>query len=370
MRTVSERLPAVLTSSVTYRFVADVFYGATRVISDLPIIDPTFKSDLEAGTKGTGAATVAYTPEFAESLTPYDFADALAPFGAEVGVRCEVSAGKFAEMVQIGRYRIADIPTGRDEFTRFRGQVTASGSVVGMVFTDRSKKVERAGFTSPQNPRSYVSAWDEIGRISQATLLRSVPDKAIPGGIVYEASKGGRWKAVEDLASVLGGVPIFDPFGNLTVVPDAWGSAVARLRLGDEGTILDVEHSLTSENVYNEVVGNFEDANQNPIFAYAAITDGPLAVRGEFGANTYYAASPLVKTQAAANSFVATRLASLSSQYTYRVPVNCLYDPRLEVGDVVEVERPDRMITGRIISLGFGSDGRMKLELEVRRVIA
>jgi hypothetical protein len=370
MRAGTDNLKEVLAGSFSQRFFCDIYYGPGRTIPKLPIVNPQFKWNLEANIIGSGSVMVEYTPEFAESMAPKDFVDFLAPFGAQAASYAEITAGGFSETIQLDRYAITAAPTARDEFMDFMGQTLVSGSTVELTLLDLSVKVDRWGFRVPETPPSSASCFDELGRITGARLLRNVPDLPIPTDVVYEANQGGRWKAVGALAGVLGGRPYFNSSGALTIIPDVPGDVVVDLVIGDRGTIMDVDTSMDSEGVYNEVVGNFEDDNRNPIYSVAAITSGRLDVNGEYGHYTYYASSPLVKTQAAADAFVRTRLFNLSSQQTYRVPIQCLYNPLVEVGDTARVARPDRTLTGRVMSVSNGADGLMSLELEVARSIA
>jgi hypothetical protein len=369
MRVASENLSEVLRGSFSTRLIVDASYGADRRAMDLPAVAWDLDWDSEAEIPGDGSLTIIYTPEVAESLTPTQFTDILAPFGQELNLRLEVSAGEFWETVQLGHYRIIAVPDARDTHMDHLGETIVVGSSVTVTVRDRLEGVRRSGFHSEQSPPSLDSCWAEIQRLTGMQVLRSVDDKPIPASTVYLAEQGGRLKAVQALAGVLGGVAYVTPDGALSVMPDAPGDVVAELVLGDEGTILDVAHSMESEGVYNEVVGNFESEDREPIFSVAAVTDGPLAVDGPYGRYTRYYSSPFVKTQAAADSAVAAILSQVSSSQTYRVPVKCVLDPRIEDGDVVSVQRPGgRLLIGRVVSHSFGSSPVMDLELDVTRV--
>lgn len=368
MRDHSENLSHVLTGSFSTRLIVDAFYGPTRRAADLPYGSWELQWDSEARIKSGGSLTIEYTDELAESISPTGFTDMLAPFGQEVNLLMEISAGSFSETVQLGHYRISAVPDARDEHANHLGQVITVGSKVTLTLEDRLIGVDRAGFRAEQSPPSLASCWTEIQRLTGMQVVRSVADKAIPNSVVYLAEQGGRLNAVQALADVLGGVAYVTPDGAISVLPDEWGPVVASLELGDGGTILDVAHSMESEGVYNEVVGNFEDDDRNPIFASAAIESGPLAISGPYGAYTRYYASPFVKTQAAAESAVAAILTQVSSIQSYRVPVQCVVNPLIEDGDVVTVQRPTGgVITGRVVSHKFGASRLMTLVLEVKR---
>lgn len=368
MRQHTENLAQVLTGSFSTRLIADVFYGAERTFADLPVGSWELRWDSEARIKSGGSLTVEYTSDVADSLSPTEFADVLAPFGQELNLLMEVSAGEFRETVQLGHYRITAVPDARDEYMRLLGRTLTVGSRVTLTLMDRMTGVDRAGFRSEEAPPSLVSCWAEIQRLTGMQVLRSVADKAIPTSVVYLAEQGGRLKAVQELAGILGGVAYVTPDGAVSVMPDEVGAAVGALTLGESGTILDVAHSMESDGVYNEVVGNFEDDDRNPIYATAAIIDGPLAIDGPFGPYTRYYSSPYVKTQMAAQSAVDAILSQVSSTQTYRVPVQCLINPLIEDGDVVTVERAEGgVLTGRVVNHRFGASNLMTLDLDVQR---
>lgn len=370
MRTGSDLLKEALKSGVTHRLVVDAFYGATRTAKDLPVVQWELQWDAEAQIKSYGKLVIAYSGDMADSYTPKQFTDLLAPFGQELNILLEVSAGEFSETIQLGHYRIVSVPDARDEHMNVTGRELTVGSRVTVTVQDRLVGVKRRGFRYEEQPPSLTSCWGELARLTGMQVIRSVPDKAIPASVVYAAEQGGRLNAVQALADVLGGVAYVTPDGALSVLSDEVGDVVLELTLGDEGTLLDVAHSMDSEGVYNTVVGNFTDADNNPITAVASLTTGDLGTDGPFGEYTRYYSSPLVKTQEAAQSAVDAILARAVSTQTYRVPVQCLVNPLVEFGDVVSVQRPvGDPLVGRIVKYKFGSSRMMSLEMDVTRAI-
>lgn len=368
MRAGSELLKEALKSAVSHRLVVDAFYGSTRSAKDIPVDQWELRWDVEGEIKSYGQLTVRYSGEMADSYSPSAFTDLLAPFGQELNILLEVSAGDFSETVQLGHYRIVSVPEARDEFMRVMGRNLTVGSSVTVQLQDRLVGLKRRGFRFEESPPALSSCWDEIGRLSGMQLIRSVPDQPVPPSVVYAAEQGGRLRAIQELAAVLGGVAYVTSDGALSVLPDSPGSTALSLALGSEGTILDVAQSMDSEGVYNTVVGNFTDADNNPITSVAQKFDGPFGTSSPFGEYTRYYSSPLVKTQAAADSAVQKILAQATSMQTYRVPVQCLLNPLVEFGDVVSVERPvGDPLVGRVANYRFGSSRLMSLEMDVAR---
>lgn len=373
MRAGTDNLAAVLRSGgFSVRLVADVFYGATRTFADLPVDTWQLNWDSEADIKASGKLTIAYSSAIADSLSPTEFTSILAPFGQQVSVRMLITANedRFTETLQLGWYRIESIPDAVDENFELLGQTLTVGSRVTVNLQDRMLAVKRAGFHSERNAKAGGSCWDELGKLTGAQLLRTLPDQPLPSSLVYEASQGGVLKAVQGIANALGGVPYFTSDGMLSVLPDEDGDVVATLEVGERGTVIDAGLAMDSEGVYNAVVGTFTDDDQNPIYSVASIRSGALAVGSEYGEYVRYYSSEFVKTQAQADKAVQAVLTQSSKSQSYRVPVQCIIDPRIEDGDVVTVQRMNgTSVTGRVMNHSLSSGELMDLELQVVRAL-
>lgn len=370
MRAGSDALKGVLKGGgFGTRLVVDSFYGATRTAAGLEDDGWDLKWDSEAKIKSGGTVTIVDSSDDGSTLVPRSFTDKLAVAGQEVNVALEVfTDGGFSERVQLGHYRVTAVPSSSESVVDVLGAPVVLSSRVSLTLEDRLIGVERKGFRSEQNPPSGATCWGELQRLSGLQVVRSVADKPVPSGTVYQAQQGGVLKACEEIADALGGVPYITPDGALSVLPDARGTVVAELVLGDEGTILDLTDTMESEGIYNVVVGNFEDADRNPIYAVAQVTTGPFAVSSPYGEYTRYYASDFVKTKAAADSAVKAILSQAQKGQSYRVPVQCIVNPLIEDGDMVSVERRigDPLI-GRVVSHSLGSSNLMNLELDVVR---
>lgn len=372
MRSGSARLKKVLATPGSFErsLVADVVRGTERLVEGLPISAWTLKSDIAAKIKGGGEVDVVWSDDFATSITPHELTDALAPYGSELHLYAVTSVGDFSERTELGKYRIDGIPSASDAQMLFRDKVITTASSVHLRLLDRFTSVDRANFRSLEQPPSLTSAWAELARVTRLQVTRNVPDQAIPATLVYPRS---RIDTAQLLARVLYGRAYMRPDGTVGLLPDVPGSVVTRLAIGDDGTVGDVAYSMESEGVYNVVYGDFEAEDGTPIHVEAAITEGPLAVSGPYGEYvTEYKGSnkDLIKTQATAQAAVNAELTSVSTNESYELPVQCGYNPLLEIGDVVEVERMDRLITGRILSTTLGKAGPMSLRLNVLHDVA
>lgn len=368
MRQHTQALLAVLTESFNRRLIVDVFHGTDRVLEDLPVTGWTFEGDLSGEIKHSGRGTVVYASESGESLVPEGTTGILSPFRARLLMMLEVYTDEgFSERINLGWMQVTKVPSAFDTFAEVNGVKRVVSSVVEIVFESLDVLTARRGFRFPEQPVSLVSCYDEIRRITAMPVNESVPDMAIPALPTYEATQGGRLKAVQALAGALGGRAVVDPSGAYTIVPDAVGPVVGKLTIGAQGTVVDVGYEVDTDNVYNCVVGEFEDANRNPIYAVAEVEDGDLATDGLYEEYTRYYASDFVKTQAQADAAVLSVLAQSVGSQQYEVPIQCVINPLPELGDTVEVVGHVRPLVGRVVKYTMSDSALMNCTLQITR---
>jgi hypothetical protein len=370
VRDASDLFGQIGAGSRSQRLIVDVFYDDEPRYEDLPISDKdwSFSWDLESELKSTGDLTVAYTSLAGESLSPKDFLDVLAPYGQEVNVLIEVTAGPVTEVLQLGRFRINQSPQAADSYFQFLGRNLTAGSMVKVTVDDLLSSVKRDGFHWPEPPNLTDSTWDELQRITGLPVAPSVPDKPTPSGLIYQPKEGGRLEAVQMLASWLGGVAVTNSFGELTVIPFEFGDPVAELFIGDQGNVLSATTSVDSDGLYNTVVGTYQEDDGTPIYV-TETAKGVLAPDGPFREYTYYDQTDTVKTRTQAEARVKSVLDQLQRNQTYRVTLSCIADYRLEFGDVVRFTSPTGSIVGRILTWKPTADGLMEITLDVQRQV-
>jgi hypothetical protein len=348
------------------RLIVDVFYDDEPTFTDLPVSDWGLSWDLESELKSTGDLTVAYTSTAGESLSPSGFLDTIAPYGQQVNILIEASAGSsFTDTLQIGRYRINQAPEAADSYFQFLGKTMSSGSLVKLTIDDLLSSVKRAGFHWPEPPILTDTTWGELQRLTGLPVNPSLDDAPTPAGLIYQNNEGGRLAAVQALTSALGGIGMTNSFGEFTAVPYDYGDPVATLAMGENGRVISATNGLDSDGMYNLVVGSYQGEDGTPYYATAALP-GVLSPEGVFGEYTYYDTSSAVTTQDAANARVQTVLDQLVQANSYRITLSCVADYRLEVGDVVTFMSLTGQITGRLLSVKFTSDGLMEVVLNVR----
>lgn len=241
-------------------------------------------------------------------------------------------------------------------------------SRVPIRFLSLDEDVRRRGFRSPEEPPSLVSCFDEIRRITGMPVEETVDDAPIPASTVWEPKQGGRLDAVHALGRALGGTAVVNRAGAWTVVPDRLGEPSATLRLGEQGTVIDVADEIDTDAVYNVVVGTFEDDQRRPIYAVATAPAGSdLDPAGPYGEHTRYYSSEFVKTQAQADAAVRSILdLSLGSQ-RYDVQVTCHINPTVDLGDVARLTGWTRDLVGRVVRLQLSDSAYMDVTLRVER---
>lgn len=367
MRFGSTDLRGILTGSFNHHWIADLYYNGVLRLANVPITMPSFEEDAGASIQQAGSCTVKWSDEFATSLLPKLITDPLAPFGAQLWVYSWVTVGPFAERVAYGQFEITDVPSARDQQMRFRQELITLGSTVELELKELLAGVGEESFDSPQAPGSLASTWAELGQITGMPLLRTVDDAAIPRSIMYPDNK---LDAVYDLMGiVLDASPHVTPDGALSARPNAWGDPVDTLTM--DGALVDVGQMMSAAQVKNRVVVRATSGDQTRILARAEVLNGPLRVRNPdgtvapFRARTEYIDSELITDEAAAQAVADSRLAQVSTLRARILPIVEKFNPLRERGDVVVIQRPDRDLLGRVVTIDRNNRGTQDLTVEI-----
>lgn len=368
MRFSSNTLRGALSGPFQHYYVADIYYAGDRRLANLPISNVTFKEDANAKIQQSGSFTVVWTDAFGTSISPSEISDVLAPFGAEVYLYSTVWVGPFMERVSLGQFTITNVPSAMDEDMVFRGERITIGSTVQIEFKERLAKVNDDRFDVPTATQNLTSTWNEIGRLTELQLQRTITDKAIPRAVVYEEN---RLDATYDLFDILDAVPHMTADGALAARPNVWPTPVDFVRRGAGGTIKSVGRAMTPDQVYNRVAFRGKSGDQQVIMATAEVVAGPLRVRNTDGTpspfrrKTYFVSSDYVTTGAEAQAYVNRELPRVSRLRSLILPVVETFNPLRERGDVITLERVDRVLTGRIISITRSGRDTQTMEVEI-----
>jgi len=366
MRQHSAELVEVLSGSFTRRLFVNVFHGSDRVLEDVPFRSWSFDGAKSSAVKCSGTGTVVYESVAGESLVPEGTKGILSPFRARIELVMEISAGDFVERVSLGMFRVTDVKSARDVTAVVAGQTLVVASEVTVEFRSLDEDVRRWGFRYPEQPVPD-SCYDELRRITGMPVEETLPDKPITGTPTWEAKQDGRLEAVQSVADILGGVAVVNSVGAWEILPDIAGEPVGTVRLGDRGTVLDISDEIETDTVYNEVIGTFEDADRNPIYAIAQVTVGDLSIDSSYRPNTRYYSSDKVRTQAEADAAVQAVLDYSIGSQTYDVLIQCHINPLVELGDVLTLTGWKRPLTGELVKFSMGDGALMNVTLRAQR---
>lgn len=367
MRDGSERLRQVLgavtydelTSTdgpVQYGMVADVMRGSDRLLASVPLAaDWSFSWDSSAMVEVDGSVTVLHT-DYDESgqavpldqaWIPRDPGDALSAFGGELVVSAWVSAGPFLERVQLGVFPIVATPDTAETWTNITGESRLLGETISLRLADRMDGVQRDRFTKVTGPRSST-CYDELERLTGRPAVRTLPNQNVSGIVAYEDDD--RAKAVQQIARIIGGDAFFNSDGFLEVRPAAAPAASLTLTLGPYGRVASVSAPLSRDGVYNGAAVTGKDGL---VYSEAWVDSGPLAP-ANYGRVPFLFKSDFIVTQAQADAYAKQLRDEKSRLRAQVVEVTCLWNPLVEVGDVVRVveQAGSRLVRVTKISMG------------------
>jgi hypothetical protein len=364
----SPLLSGVLTGSFDHFWSADLVYDGQPRLGSIPLSGSSFGEDGSATVQQSGSCTIVWTDDFGRSMSPREVSDAFTPFGAQLRVYSNVTAGPFLERAQYGVFEITDVPSAHDDDMQFRGQWITTGSRIELDLKELTAGVGEETFDVPSAPADLASTWDEAARVTGLQILRTITDVPISRSILYPDSK---LDATYDLFELmLDAVPHMTADGVLSARPNSWPAPVRTLTPGDGGQLISVGHSMSAA-LYNRVVVRATGDDQSSILAIAEITDGPLRVRNAdgsrspFRARTKYLSSEYVTTAGQAQTWADSTLLQVSTQRSRVLPVEMTFDPLLERGDVVRIERPRETMVGRILTIDRSNRGSQSLTVEV-----
>lgn len=369
MRRSSGLLDGVLTGDFDHHWSADLIYNGERRLQDVPLTDVEWGEDGNASIQQNGSCRIVWTDLFGKAMAPREVSDAFAPFGAQLRVYSNVTAGPFSERMQYGVFEITDVPSARDEDMIFRGAVVTVGSEIELELKEILSALDQETFDVPSAPSGLLSTWDEIAKVSGLQLARTIDDTPITRSILYPDSKLAAVYELMDL--MLDGVAHMTADGALSARPNVWPAPVHTIRRGNGGQLIRVGRKMSADKVYNRVVVRATTGEQKAVLAVAEITEGPLRVResngarSPFGARTFRQSSEYVTTSAQAQAWADSTLPAVSTLKASIVPVEMTFDPRIERGDVVVIEQLRGNLTGRVRTVTRRGRARQALTVEV-----
>lgn len=305
---------------------------ASGVLAGVPVTSGSVEADAKSQVRRTASLAVADA-----RLWPAGGFDALSPVGAEVGIEFGIV-----------------LPTGTEWVPVFRGPVQSASlslpatSALAVTLADRSKWVAEDRLDVPSQTRPATTTVAEIARLITESLP-GVEVVDLTGNTtlapVLDIDKE-RWQdGVEKLADSIAAEVYADGLGRFVIrrQPTLDDAPVWVVDAGATGVLIKADRELTREGVYNAVIATGERTDGTPP-VYAKVTDddpaSPTRYGGPFGRRPRYYSSPLLTSQAQAQTAAAAILARARG-YVATVELEAVPNPALEPGDVIEVRLPD-----------------------------
>ncbi|WP_127572792.1 hypothetical protein [Georgenia faecalis] len=314
-------------------------------------------------------------------LAPWMVDDVLGVGGPRL--TCSLLIAGVGEEVMLGRYRITDAAPAQS----WRSQRTVrgfddqglpvvttepprwtSGGTVAVKADDETWGVQAADFLAPEVVVHQGSILAEIERLTDGIVTVSVADGVtdgtVPASVAYE---GGRIDALGTLVRALGAQYRMTGDGQLHIFPATPGEPVWVIAPGEDGVLIDFARSYSAADFVNTVVVEGKSPDNKPLIGVAREMFGPLRTTGPHGLVPARRQSDILDTQAKVNQAAGTYLASAIRDRAIVLPVTCLPNPALEVGDVATLSTPVGDLTGPVetMRLSGGAAGVNAMELGI-----
>ncbi len=227
-------------------------------------------------------------------------------------------------------------------------------------------KIQEARLVSPLQPTGTFKSLirDLVEPALTVDFDAALSDRAVPSNINYDEDRLGA------LNSVLAAWPASaevnaEGYLYVTTVADPT-SSVLDLTAATSGTIIERSGVSTREGVYNAVVAQGQTSDGNVVRGVAYDLNGPKRSGGPFNELPVplYFDSPLLTTQAQANTAAASRLKTLKRQTSLTYDIEMVPHPGLQVGDGVSVEGQLCSVEGYRLPLTAGG-GAQSLKARV-----
>lgn len=314
-------------------------------------------------------------------LSPWAVDDPLGVGG--VRLECSIELGGIGEEITLGTYRITGAEPKQSWVSARRARVMVDGQVqwddvparwssggrVEVTAQDETIGVAFADFLAPESVEVRNSVIGELERILDGLMVvvvdDGITDRSVPASVAYE---GSRIDAVGSLVRAINGQYRVNSSGEFFVFPAGEDSVAWDVEPGEDGVLIDFARSYSAEDFINTMVVEGKDSGDGfPLIGVAREADGPLRVNGPHGMIPATRQSDILDTQAKVNTAARTYLRTAITDRAFVLPVTCLPNPALEIGDTVRIGTPVGDLVGPVetIRLSGGPEGINPMELEV-----
>lgn len=349
---------SVFLGSLEWNTYVDAFYRGKPTVQGLKVSGGHITFDRDADVQATLECTVS---DESGRLVPVVMTDPLAPFGQQLHVTMAATMNGVQAIAptSIGWYRTRECEPETRWYLRGNGTWKSGGSEITLTAPDRMDILNEAEFLNVDQPASGVTVLSEIKRLLEGMVPMgdvdvALSDAAVPSSVVYQEN---RVHALQDLAAVIGGECVIDPYGALRVRrPTQYGATpVWSFTVGPgRGDILEYKAKMTRDGVVNAVVAEGETATDHAQIrgvAYDTDSQSPTYWGGPFGQVPLRYASPLLTTPSMCQAAAQTRMNNYrrgrEREYTAKVMPNFL----VELDDPVQLILPDRIVPGRLTKI-------------------
>lgn len=361
MRDASDDFAAAIRSS--HRAVTRVegWRDGVLTVEDIPLEDGDLTIDDNQAIPGTVSLTVP-----GREWDPVDPLHPLAPFGQQVyvsrGIRYPDGT---EELIGLGFYLLED--SDPDTLT---GSTRTTARSLELYLED-------SRFQRPSQPPAGATFAGEVERIVGSRLPvddvdPALVNRALPKDLVFE---GSRLEALTQIGAAWPARFRVDDNGLLRILPPVADAStwvpVMTLATGSQGVVARWTSPTSRASFHNAVFarGEEDDSAKRAVegFAYDQAAGSPTEWGGPFGERPLLYASPLLATSTAAQKAAATILAR-ELRRTRVAEVEMIPDPRLEAGDIVELDTPTVAGVGRVAGIRLpltAAGGSMSLTVEM-----
>lgn len=349
MRAMSEAALSALTGSrAGERLICHVWYDGQVVAPDVPVSDWSIASDGSRQVRTQVSLTIT---DVDGTLAPWGVDDPLGVGGARVQL---IYALTPTETVDLGYFRITTSDPAENwtlHAAGTRAMWVSGGAQIPVGADDLTALAVADRLLAAESPGAGSTVLSEVRRllsgIMPVTVAARVADRAVATSTVFERE---RMDAVEDLLAMISCTHRMTGDGQLEVYPTAPGAPVWEVAGGDDGVMVSLRRSQSTDGLYNAAVSEGATPDGRQLIGRAFETTGPLRWEGPHGRRpVFHAATGILTTQAAVDADATSILAGSLRGRTVDLSITCLPHPGLQCGDVVTVASPT--VTGAEIEL-------------------
>lgn len=344
---------SVLASAAAWGSSMSSWLGPTMLMDQIPMLSGRVKSSVSSNVPDTLTCTIPRRIVVAGrtvDLLPQGPDAPLARYGQQLNVTLNAAGTP----MRMGRFLIKDWDYDEDTIS-----VTAPG-LLQIPSDDR--------LLEPTGPRTGGTHKSEFVRLLppglSAQFSTALVDRPVPVTMQWDEDRLG---ALYDIADAWPAVLRMDPWGQVLVEPPPSEAGVPLLTLKDGvgGTVVRVPRKDSREGAANIMVVR-SSADGVDASGVAVTTSGPMAVQTYNRVPQFYS-SPLLLTDAQCQAVADAKLPAARRSASI-LAVEMAPDPRLELDDLIAVERDGINEWGLIVGLDIPltvTDGAMRVDVGV-----